>query len=372
MVPAASALCLGMLLPVVAYADAHTFAGTGEMRSNPERGFRNELHGACTGEWGAGSGGFSDQDMSDMRSMNLTIAQVYCYLPNTTRLGANDTLAIEHAARQLRSVGAKALWRFAYDRDAGEFMYTADMIISHMEQLHEVFNENMDVIYVLQAGWLGSWGEWHSSITGLENNKTAIQQIISHELFTFLPPDKKINIREPKLKSQRVLNIDPSPDDRLAMGVVTAATAGKNSAVARIGFDNDALMSEANDCGTWIGGVGAFPATDRDGKSRYGPNSSCTGIDGHGESCGDHAPECFTNECDNRLSRTFGPVASNNVTPGVPADESHYSKWVPNNLHGNPIEFSYATPIYDSLHGPMLDPDYVYGQRESPFVPGKS
>ena len=22
------------------------------MRSNPERGFRNELHGACTGEWG--------------------------------------------------------------------------------------------------------------------------------------------------------------------------------------------------------------------------------------------------------------------------------------------------------------------------------
>ena len=95
----------------------------------------------------------------------------------------------------------------------------------------------------------------HSSITGLENNK-------------FFLPDKKINLREPKLKSQRVLNINPEPGDRLAFGVVTAASAKDNTAVARIGFDNDALMSEGNDCGTWIGGVGAFPATDRDGRSR--------------------------------------------------------------------------------------------------------
>lgn len=257
----------------------------------------------------------------------------------------NDTLAIENTARQLRSVGAKALWRFAYDRTAGEKMYTADMIVGHMKQLHSVFNANVDVIYVLQAGWLGSWGEWHSSATGLENNKTAIQQIVSHELFEFLPPDKKINIREPKLKSQRVLNINPEVDDPLGMGVVTAATSKENTAVARIGYDNDALMSEGNDCGTWIGGVGAFPATDRDGKSRYGPNSSCTGVDGRGESCGDHAPDCFTNECDNRLSRTFGPVQSNNVTPGPPSDSMHYQRWVPNNLHGDPIEYSYATPI---------------------------
>eukprot|EP01050_Picozoa_sp_SAG11_P039789 SAG11_NODE_16928_length_533_cov_1.359447_1_plen_65_part_10 len=65
-------------------------------------------------------------------------------------------------------------------------MYTADMIVGHMEQLHEVFNDNIDVIYVLQAGWLGSWGEWHSSVTGLEGNKTAIQKIVGHELFSFL------------------------------------------------------------------------------------------------------------------------------------------------------------------------------------------
>ena len=81
------------------------------------------------------------------------------------------------------------------------------------------------------------------------------------------------------------------------------------------GFDNDAIMTDEWDCGTFFGGLGAYPSNDPDGKSRYGPNSSCTGIDGRGESCGDHGPNCTTNECDNRFPRSFGPVPSNNVTP---------------------------------------------------------
>ena len=68
-------VCLLLLGPSAA-ADRHAYVGTGAMRSNPERGFRNELHGACTGEWGPHSQGFSDEDMADMLAMNLTIAQV--------------------------------------------------------------------------------------------------------------------------------------------------------------------------------------------------------------------------------------------------------------------------------------------------------
>jgi hypothetical protein len=52
----------------------------------------------------------------------------------------------------------------------------------------------------------------------------------------FLPPDKKINIREAKLKSQRVLNINPAIDDPLAMGVVTAATAKVRTKTCRHRF----------------------------------------------------------------------------------------------------------------------------------------
>ena len=42
---------------------------------------------------------------------------------------------------------------------------------------------------------------------------------------------------------------------------------------------------------------------------------------------------------------------------------------MPNNLHGRPVAQSYAVPIFDSLHGASVDPDYLYAARESPYVP---
>ena len=74
--PTLSAVIPVLLTATTVTAEVHTFVGTGEMRSNPERGFRDELHGACTGEWGPGRTGLSDDDMDDMKTMNLTIAQV--------------------------------------------------------------------------------------------------------------------------------------------------------------------------------------------------------------------------------------------------------------------------------------------------------
>ena len=125
-----------------------------------------------------------------------------------------------------------------------------------------------------------------------------------------------------------MLDVLAPPDHPFAFDIVSAATATENTAVARIGFDNDAILSNAQDCGTYTGGAAAFPAT-----------TDAT---------------CFYNDCDSRTPRTFGPR-------GVPWDRAH--------LHGPPIDVSYTTPIYDSLHGPMVDPDYTYTQRESAFVP---
>ena len=65
----------------------------------------------------------------------------------------NKTLeSISTAMAVLRASGVKALWRFAYDRLApGEQSYTADLIVSHIEQLHAVLNQGLDVVYVLQV-----------------------------------------------------------------------------------------------------------------------------------------------------------------------------------------------------------------------------
>ena len=73
---------------------SHTFSGTGEMRINPERGFRHEIHGACTGD---GRNGISDTDIKQLAQFNMTVAQVYCYLPTTATLDSQDLNAISAA-----------------------------------------------------------------------------------------------------------------------------------------------------------------------------------------------------------------------------------------------------------------------------------
>ena len=47
--------------------------------------------------------------------------------------------------------------------------------------------EYPDVLYVKQAGFIGSWGEWHSSKTNLHRNATATRAIVQAELFDLLP-----------------------------------------------------------------------------------------------------------------------------------------------------------------------------------------
>lgn len=48
-------------------------------------------------------------------------------------------------------------------RHAGEGDYTFATIESHIRQLAPVVQRNLDVVYWGQAGFIGSWGEWHHS-----------------------------------------------------------------------------------------------------------------------------------------------------------------------------------------------------------------
>jgi hypothetical protein len=75
----------------------------------------------------------------------------------------------------------------------------------------------MYVVYVLQAGFIGAWGEWHGPKAGLENNKTATPMVVSHSLFELLPPDKKITTRYSMDRAQKALESAPeSAHDALA------------------------------------------------------------------------------------------------------------------------------------------------------------
>lgn len=111
------------------------------------------------------------------------------------------------------------LLRYAYDVDAVDgkrFPYSADNVVTHINQMKEIWAKNADVIYAFQAGWVGLWGEWHNSLSISSSDVGSTSKIMS-AFIRGIPPDKSITMRRDVYRKQSV----PS------------------TSLARVGFAND-------------------------------------------------------------------------------------------------------------------------------------
>lgn len=63
----------------------------------------------------------------------------------------------------LRKGGAKSVLRFAYTSSENEKPWDApwELTEQHIQQLKPILEEFSDVICVLEAGFVGVWGEWY-------------------------------------------------------------------------------------------------------------------------------------------------------------------------------------------------------------------
>ena len=91
--------------------ELHTylFRGSADIRNNPERGFRHELHPDENGT-------LAQQQLDELREYNLTVAQTYWYLPSDAVLTNQTIDGVVKTLDTLRAVGVKALFRFAFVR----------------------------------------------------------------------------------------------------------------------------------------------------------------------------------------------------------------------------------------------------------------
>eukprot|EP00759_Apiculatamorpha_spiralis_P039090 PhF_6_TR37933/c0_g1_i2/m.56709 len=225
-----------------------TYKGTTKPILNPDRGFRYELDQILNITQ-------TTAQLQSLLAMNITVAQSYVYLPWTSMtLSASLLQQLQLGFDLLRQYNLRALLRFAYDLQMpGEGNYTFEMIYSHITQLSPIVLRNADVIYALQAGFVGSWGEWHSSKNNLESNETGLSELVRREIAMLLPPSRFVQVRVPSYKSEKVLRPNPPPPGfNWTFDVVNAATAfmGDNP-VARIGYDDDGFLQCNNDGGTW-------------------------------------------------------------------------------------------------------------------------
>jgi hypothetical protein len=139
-----------------------------------------------------------------------------------------------------RRAGLKLVPRFLYNYPENETEYQnvkdapLARVLGHIDQLKPVLTANADVIAFLQAGFVGAWGEWHTSSNNLTDAGPRTQ--IRDALLAALPADRFLQLRYPAYLMQWAPQVPGWRD---------------GSAAARIGAHNDCFLASATDVGTY-------------------------------------------------------------------------------------------------------------------------
>lgn len=149
-----------------------------------------------------------------------------------------------------REAGMKLLVRFAYTQETTRPVGDAEpeWVLAHIDQLREVLTQNSDVIALVQAGFIGAWGEWYytdhfSQVIGFINDQNWLDRIaVVNALLDAVPSDRTVQLRMPTYK-RKVTGIHEP---------LTEAEAFSGSDQSRLGHHNDCFLASSNDVGTYV------------------------------------------------------------------------------------------------------------------------
>jgi len=170
----------------------------------------------------------------------------------TSDLPAQYLDALAGRFQAVRQAGLKVILRFSYNEGETYPNPAPDaslaQVLRHVHQLAPVIEANKDVIAWLEEGFIGAWGEWHTSASGLDTpqNKATIRDA----LFAHFPRDRFILFRYPGDFTAWY----PQP--------LTEAQAFTQTAQARTGHHNDCFLASEDDWGTYYDQNGQIRADE--------------------------------------------------------------------------------------------------------------
>ncbi len=226
--------------------------------SNPERGFYRHVETSSIKYVPLVASELVNFRLNNNNSLILRLF----YLENFIDSPISDTYlnAIKTDFETLRQSGLKCILRFAYSKKTGGVRdATKARILEHIAQLKPILTANADVISIVQAGFIGTWGEWYyTSNFGMK--PTAVDYSNRKEVVTALlgaiPAKKMIQLRTPLFK-QKILNTT-SP--------IAKKRAYTTNPIARIGHFNDCFLASATDNGTYSDVIKEYPYLEAETK----------------------------------------------------------------------------------------------------------
>ena len=207
---------------------------------NPERGFYH-------------SRSLAEIQNFDIRGENLTLVylRVIADKFRDKPLSEEFLHTVQNGFDEARKNGIKINPRVAYNYGpypGAKARYgddaPLDIVLTHISQLKPLWIKNKDVINVLDAGFIGGWGEWHTSANGLDSLPN--RRAILFAILDALPKDRMVVQRYPGLKRAIFTGSETNDDS-----VLTRARAFDGSNLARIGHLNDCFLSSPIDVGTY-------------------------------------------------------------------------------------------------------------------------
>jgi len=223
-----------------------TYAVTDDNFPNPERGFYRQHMPFGLGTQRAP---LDARALESLRREGLSLVRAYYVLDEFREapISREALRAIDADMAAVRFAGLKIILRFAYNFPAGGAGAVTDVPVAraleHIDQLAPGLRANGDVLAFMEMGFVGAFGEWHSSTNVLVNHdrtlNTSSSAIVDRVLFA-LPEDRMAALRYPFHK-QQLFGLDP----------LGAGQAFQPSAQARIGAHNDCFASDADNGGTY-------------------------------------------------------------------------------------------------------------------------
>ena len=230
-----------------------SYAPTEELFANPERGF----YSGTSFESEEGSP-VTTSILKANRTAGRTLYMLECWLKPffNSDISENYLELIRKSLRAYRGTGAKCILRFGYSdniRDLSHpendapFDTSEEQILRHIAQLKPILQEYSDVIYVMQAGFIGCWGEWYYTTCFPASPSTQEEYLprrhVIEALLDALPSDKQIELRTPGAKLGMY--------GYTVADTITRAEAHMPTAKARLAGHNDCFLANATDQGTF-------------------------------------------------------------------------------------------------------------------------
>jgi Domain of unknown function (DUF4832)/Domain of unknown function (DUF4874) len=232
------------------------YTASNALIANPERGFYHQP-GDC------GSETFNLATLQGYRNNDSdTLIMCMFYLSNFVNAPISQATLnfFQNQLNTVRAAGLKVIVRFAYTESETGNDASPAQLAAHLDQLAPYFANNSDILYVVQAGFIGTWGEWY--YTKNYGNKGVVsasdlakRKAVVDKLLTVVPAQRMLQLRTPAFKQ--------------AMYGTTAladSEAFNGTAKARIGHHNDCFLASNNDQGTYANPTLEYPYLASDTK----------------------------------------------------------------------------------------------------------